>query len=111
MNGARQITVIDGTHFDLTGLAFGACVATAAMQDATAIDTDANLRKHLNTVALRSNAAGANTQSPVANVTPAKFAMQLPGLRVVLSPMNAPNSVRPGCHSCYLEQLKPFLCP
>src|SRR5919204_3084614 len=62
-NGAQQITVIDGTHIDLTGLAFGSYVATAAMQGATIIDTDANLRKHLNTVALRSNAAGANSQT------------------------------------------------
>jgi hypothetical protein len=99
-NGAQQITVIDGTHIDLTGLAFSSYAATAAMQGATIIDTDANLRKHLNTVALRSNAAGANTVSgAVADITLTNpmslyqsFSFAIPGKRVILPPMNAPNS-------------------
>jgi len=100
-NGAQQITVIDATHIDLTGLAFSSYVATAAMLGATIIDTDANLRKHLNTVALRSNAAGANTVSgAVADITLSNpmslyqsLSFAIPGKKVVLPPMNAPNSV------------------
>jgi hypothetical protein len=71
------------------------------MQSATIIDTDANLRKHLNTVALRSNTAGANTVSgavvdvtltnPMALYQSISFA--IPGKKVILPPMNAPNSV------------------
>jgi hypothetical protein len=100
-NGAQQITVIDGTHIDLTGLAFGSYAATAVMQGASIIDTDANLRKYLNTVALRSNTAGANTVSgavadialtnPMALWQTISFAV--PGKKVILPAMNAPNSV------------------
>jgi hypothetical protein len=100
-NGAQQITVIDGTHVDLTGLAFVSYVATAVMQGASIIDTDANLRKHLNTVALRSNTAGANTVSgavadialtnPMALWQTISFAA--PGKKIILPAMNAPNSV------------------
>src|SRR5919204_3733587 len=100
-NGAQQITVIDGTHIDLTGLAFGSYAATAAMQGATIIDTDANLRKHLNTVALRSNTAGANTVSgavgDVTLINPMSLyqsiSFAIPGKKVILPPMNAPNSL------------------
>jgi len=100
-NGAQQITVIDGTHIDLTGLAFSSYAATAAMQGATLIDTDTNLRKHLNTVALRSNAAGANTVSgAVADITLTNpmslyqnISFAVPGKKIILPPMNAPTSV------------------
>lgn len=100
-NGAQQITVIDGTHIDLTGLAFGSYAATAAMQGATIIDTDANLRKHLNTVALRSNTAGANTVSgAVADITLTNpmplyqnITFAVLGKKVILPPMNAPQSI------------------
>jgi hypothetical protein len=100
-NGAQQITVIDGTHVDLTGLAFGSYVATAVMQGASIIDTDGNLRTHLNKVAYRSNAAGANSQTSLnADLTLTNpmalwqtIAFSVPGKKVVLPVMNAPNSV------------------
>jgi hypothetical protein len=103
-NGAQQITVIDSTHIDLTGLAFSSYVPTAAMQGATIIDTDANLRKHLNTVALRSNTAGANMVSgAVADVTLTNpmalwqsISFALPGKKIILPPMNGPNSIPMG---------------
>jgi hypothetical protein len=100
-NGAQQITVIDGTHIDLTGLNFSAYVATSVMQGASIIDTDANLRTHLNKVAYRSNAAGANTQTGLsADLTLTNpmalwqtIAFSVSSKKVILPPMNAPNSV------------------
>lgn len=47
-NGVQQITVIDATHIDLLGLAFGSYVSTATMFGATIIDTAANLYDLLN---------------------------------------------------------------
>jgi hypothetical protein len=70
------------------------------MQGASIIDTDANLRKHINVVALRSNAAGASTITSAADVTLTNptplyinVNMTISGKKLILPPMNTPLSL------------------
>lgn len=68
-NGVQQITVVDGTHIDLLGLAFGSYVSTDTMYGATIIDTQANLFTLIASTTFNTFITQGTTVSSAANVT------------------------------------------
>lgn len=110
-NGVQQITVIDGTHIDLTGLNFSSWVSTPAMLGATIIPTLAQLGVSLNRASFTTSQPGAisflgmTSDQTLTNPPPFWVVAQPTGAPRVLKlpPMNAPNSLAVGQSITFLN--------
>jgi hypothetical protein len=69
--GAQQITIIDSSHIDLTGLVYASCTGAASggMQGAILITTAANLYAVINTYNVSVYAPSTNTQTSAVDIT------------------------------------------
>jgi hypothetical protein len=98
-NGNQQITVIDSTHIDLTGVSFSSYVATTSIVGPTIIATAAALQDVIDRAAFGSFDSGTNLQNlsndttltnPLDEVT--RIVMNAANKKVSLPPMNNPQS-------------------